>query len=334
MAKPQTVWIDWDGHRFQVFVGANGAYYLHDPDHKIDAEHFALPTIPRITKQDGRLGLSPEGAIAGNLVPAALSFVPVVGPVLGPLAGALAPIIGGMFGGNDPTPAGDIEARAIQLRQGIVDANKQLGIADQMPTLPPGVSYRHPYSILPILLELWPENAGINDNNHWTCDWSGVNCDGCGNMRKCFYAAVNKLTPIYQGKMAQLQDKKQQDQIAMVAKLTAAVAPAAQPSPVNTGPTPTFATPLPPPPPPQPVYKPTQALFPGGGGAINWGTPATDPDLQPPPPPAPVAQAGFPPWALPLLLVAIPVTIGLMGQAAPPPAPVKTAPVRKARRAA
>jgi len=327
MAKRETVWVDWNGQQYQVFVGANGGFYLYDPHHAIDAEHHALPTAPRITKQDGRLGLSQEGAIAGSLVPTALSFVPVVGPVLGPLASALVPIIGSMFGGNDPTPAGDIEAKAMQLRQAIVDANKQLGIADQMPTLPPGKSYKHPYSILPILLELWPENAGISDNNHWTCDWSGVKCDGCGAMRKCFYAAVNKLTPIYQGKIAELQQKQQQTQIAALAKLTGAVAPSVQPSPVNTPPAAPLALS-----PQQITYKPTQSLFPGGGGAINWGTPATDADLQPYQPPAPqVAAASMPGWLLPLLLVGIPVTMGIVMS---PGAAPKKAPVRKARRAA
>lgn len=325
MPKSQTIWIEWNGQQYQVFVGANGAFYLHDPDHQIDAQHHALPTLPRLTAQDGRLGMSSEGRAAATIVPAALSFVPVVGPVLGPLASAIVPMISGMFGGNDPTPAGDLQQAVINYRQGIVDANRQLGIPDAMPTLPPGKSYKHPYANLPILLELWPENAGIDDNNHWTCDWAGVNCDGCGAMRKCFYAAINKLKPILEGKMQQLQAASQKGTIdAAIQRAVAAVAPAALPSPINAPP----AAPLAP---QQLVYKPTQALFPGGGGAINWGTPATDSDLQPYQSPGPVAAASMPAWLLPLLLVGIPVTMGIvMGPGAPP----QKAPVRKARRAA
>jgi hypothetical protein len=311
MATQKTIWVNLNGRAFQVFVGSNGLFYLHDPGGHLDAPHVALPA-DRVTAQDGRLGLSQGGAIAESVVPAALSFVPVVGPVLGPLASVVGSVVGNMFGGNDPTPADQLVQKVVQLRQGIFALNQQLGIPDQMPVLTR--SYAHPYDALPMILELWPQNAGISDNNHWTCDWTGVNCPGCGNMRKCLYAAINKLTPIYQGKQQQVAAAAQQAQVkAAVAQAVAAVAPAV-PAPIpTTSPVPIAASQ------PAPSYA--------GGAAINYGSPSTDPSLNPPPiaAPAPLVSAGFgPAWLLPLLLIGFPVTMGLvMGSGETKHAPVK-----------
>lgn len=311
--EPAEIWVDYEGHSYQVFIGENGQFYLHDPHNRLDFEHVALPTVPRVLSQDGRLGASLPGMVAQNVVPAALSFVPVVGPVLGPIASVIGSLIGGMFGGNDPTPITALDAKVVSLRQTIVQANQALGRPDQMPSLPPGKTYAHPYHCLAILLELWPNNASIQDNNHWICDWSGVNCDGCGNMRKCFYAAINKLTPIANQLAAAAHDAVLQANIIAAIRGTAgatggSVAPGALPSPsgapIVTG---------------QPGYiygSPTPS---GGGvvtgGAFNQGTPYFDPSLQTQAPSSAFDSAsimGIPTQYLPFLLLGIPLVVGLL----------------------
>lgn len=311
--EPAEVWVDYAGHSYQVFIGENGRFYLHDPQHRLDFEHVALPTaVGRVTTQDGRLGASLPGALAQNLVPAALSFVPVVGPVLGPIASAIGSIVGSMFGGNDPTPISTLDQRVVSLREAIVQANLALGRPDKMPTLPAGRTYAHPYHCLPVLLELWPNNASIQDNNHWICDWSGVNCDGCGNMRKCFYAAINKLTPIANQLSAAANNATLEAQIVAQIRGTmgsgTGVAPGAQPSGPGSGVTAG-----------QPGLIFGQPTPSGGGvtggGAFNPGSPYYDPALQPPPSSSSFDSAsvmGIPTQYLPFLLLGIPLVVGLL----------------------
>lgn len=312
-SQPQEIWIQWHGAEFQVFVGEDGHYYLHDPNGLIEGlDHVALPTT-HITgrAQLNGLGASEAGKIAGQVIPAALSFVPVVGPILGPLASVIGGLIGGMFGGNDPTPIGALDQKVLSLRQGILAANQAMGVADQMPTLPR--SYAHPYPSLACVLELWPSNANIQDNNHWTCDWAGVNCAGCGNMRKCLYAAINKLTPIYQAKTQAASTASLKASI--IQSITGgSVAPTAAPA-GNVSPTGV------------PVYNPTSSP----GGAVNYGSPY-DPNAgldttQLPggiaPAPSPTVSSadilgGLPSWSLPLLLIGIPLTIALVAGDKPP----------------
>jgi hypothetical protein len=216
-----------------------------------------------------------------------------------------------MFGGNDPTPIGTLDARVVSLRQSIVQANQALGRPDHFPTLPAGRTYAHPYQCLPVLLELWPNNASIQDNNHWICDWSGVNCDGCGNTRKCFYAAINKLTPIANQLAAAAHDAVLQSQIVAAIRGTGgtgSVAPGALPSPDGSGVTAG-----------QPGYIYGQPTPSGGGvvsgGAFNQGTPYYDPSLQPPPPSSSFDSAsvmGIPTQYLPWLLLGIPLVVGVL----------------------
>jgi len=89
-------------------------------------------------------------------------------------------------------------------------------------------------------------------------------------MRKCLYAAINKLTPIFQGKQQQLAAKQQADATAaIVAATVKAVAPSVpQPIPASTPVVPNGygAT-------PQVRYT---------GGPINYGVPSNDPVYNPP----------------------------------------------------
>lgn len=306
------IWVAYEGREFQVFVGEDGHFYLHDPAGHIDAEHMALPTTARRITGDGRLGISTAGSIAQSVIPAALSFVPVVGPVLGPLASVIGSMVSGMFGGNDPTPITALQDKVISLRQGILAANQALGVSDQMPTLPAGKTYIHSWQALPILLELWPNNASIADPNHWICDWAGVNCPGCGNIRKCFYAAINKLTPIFQAKTSSAHDYSITQSI--MRQITGgSVAPSAIPS-GNVSPTGV------------PSGYGGSPSSSGGvtGGAINYGSPL-DMSSGGPGATAPGAiqsadiLGGLPGWSLPLLLVGIPLTIALVAGGKPPP---------------
>lgn len=209
--------VQHEGHEFEVWVGENNQFYLYDPHLILDTEHVALPTERRVVSRAAPgLGDMTRTAIT-SVVPTALAFVPVVGPILSAVASVAGALTGSMFGGNDPTPMSSLQNRVLQLRQGIVDAHTAMGIPDAMPTidsirsahgLPTGVKYKHDFPDLAVILELWPDNVKTNDPNHWKCDFSGVNCKGCGHVRKCSYAAINKLTPIYEQLSSQLHDKQ------------------------------------------------------------------------------------------------------------------------------
>jgi hypothetical protein len=197
---------DYNGHTFPLYIGADSVFYAYDPNHHLDGPHGILPGATPETvigadikhTQLNGLGFSTAGNIAMQTGTLALNFVPVVGPILSAISAVVSPMIATMFGGNDPTPRATLENNVLSLRQQIVTYNNAMGVADKMPTLPTGHTYAHNSPALPVVLELWPANITVGDPNHWSCDWNGVHCPGCGNIRKCFYAAINKMRPIAQ----------------------------------------------------------------------------------------------------------------------------------------
>ncbi len=185
------------GKPLQVFIGADYRFYLYDPTHHLEEfEHGPLPTNERVVSDDGRLGTSTAGSIAETVIPAALSFVPVVGPILGPIAGFVAPMIGNLFGGNDPTPRDKLVQDVVLLRTAIFNARVYLGIPDQMPVLVGRPN--HWDNATAIIRETFPNGTQAGDVNHFNCPGAGVNCSGCGNYRKCLYATIHALNPIAQ----------------------------------------------------------------------------------------------------------------------------------------
>ncbi len=118
----QPIYTTIDGNKYQVFVGADGQYYLHDPAHTLSAQHVALPTTTRDAGQKGLHGLGQSAQAYGTVAATALSFVPVVGPILGPIAGAVA----SLFGGGDPTPASSLWSSVISLRQQVAQLTNQI----------------------------------------------------------------------------------------------------------------------------------------------------------------------------------------------------------------
>lgn len=197
------IWIAFQGHEFQLFVGEDERYYLHDPLGHLDFEHVQLPThVRRVNPRVPGLGASEILKGAKMIVPTALSFVPVVGPALAAVASIAIALTGNMFGGNDPTPMQQLGQDILNLRQAIVNAHTQLGIPDAMP--PPLKGYKNSWIGQNVVLEVFPNNKGNFDVNHWTCDFSGVHCSGCGHSRKCMYATINKLAPLAQSLGAKL----------------------------------------------------------------------------------------------------------------------------------
>lgn len=118
----QPIYTTIGGNKYQVYVGADGQYYLHDPKHLLETQHVALPTTTRDGGQKGLHGLGASAQAYGTVAATALSFVPVVGPILGPIAGAVASI----FGGGDPTPASSLWGSVISLRQQVAQLTNQI----------------------------------------------------------------------------------------------------------------------------------------------------------------------------------------------------------------
>lgn len=237
----QQIAFEHNGHTFPLYVGSDNQFYAYDPHGLMDGPHGSLPgahpdvIFTAAASYGGLSGLSssPVGSIASSVIPAALSFVPVVGPILGPIASVAASLLSGAFGGNDPVNVKDLVAKVVSLRQGIVQANLAMGRQDVMPVLPAGSHFTANWGgspAIPIILESFPNNASIQDPNHFTCDKTGVNCPGCGNIRVCLYATINRLTPVAQQLAAQAHDTQLTQSI--IAQLPSAQG--ATPSPTGT----------------------------------------------------------------------------------------------------
>lgn len=135
MPTPQPVYVTYEGKQFQVFVGADNQYYLHDPHNLLAFEHTALPGAGEASGP-GLHGLGAGEAAYGQVAATALSFVPVVGPILGPIAGAVA----SLFGGGDPTPADSIWASIINQREMAAQLRNQIaGQTVDTFVVPPGL---------------------------------------------------------------------------------------------------------------------------------------------------------------------------------------------------
>lgn len=121
---------------YQIFVGGNGKYYLHDPDHTLPFAHVALPPDKTQTTGMSGLGVSPTSQAGIQVGIAALNFVPVVGPILSGIAEA----VDSIFGGGDPTPASTLWSNVIALRVQVAQLNNQIqGAPIDTFQVPPGL---------------------------------------------------------------------------------------------------------------------------------------------------------------------------------------------------
>lgn len=136
MTTPKPVYVTVEGKQYQVFVGADNKFYLHDPHNTLAFEHMALPGGEEMPG-NGLHGLGAGEAAYGQVAATALSFVPVVGPILGPIAGAVA----SLFGGGDPTPADSIWKSIIDQREMAAQLRNQLaGQTVDTFVVPPGLN--------------------------------------------------------------------------------------------------------------------------------------------------------------------------------------------------
>lgn len=223
------IYVQVNGAPYQVFIGADGKYYLHDPKGQLPFAHTALPidTSPRDT---GLHGLGGNPAAYGQVASAALSFVPVVGPILGPIAGA----VSSLFGGGDPTPASSLWSSLINLRQQIAQLTNQLaGATVDTFTVPAGLD---------------PTSDGPNGGNTGNVLAAKITSDvlglGTTDIHKIKRPQMYQAIQVLQQHLQQLQ--QQQHDTQLVQQITAAVSPqTVQPAPgaATSQPAPVTGTP-------------------------------------------------------------------------------------------
>jgi hypothetical protein len=235
MDTPQPIYATVDGKQFQVFVGADNRFYLHDPHNRLAFEHMALPGGDEMPG-NGLHGLGAGEAAYGQVAATALSFVPVVGPILGPIAGAVA----SLFGGGDPTPADSIWASLIGQREMAAQLRNQIAgqVVDTF-VVPPGLDRTSD-----------GPNGGNTGNvlaTKITSEVLGLGTDDIHKVKRAqWYSALSALQKLNADLQAKLHDMQLTQSI--VAQMTPAPSPIpatsltqptlVQPSTVNANPVP------------------------------------------------------------------------------------------------